>query len=126
MILGDLNCKVGNTIEGNKDEITKGGKLLLKLMKKYKMKMINAEECCEGLWTRIEGDQKSILDYVLVFEEDVRLVRKMEIDDSRDITPYYIEKTNGKMERKYTDHFMITTAWNMSLLAEKNKTYIMI
>ena len=50
----------------------------------------------------------------------------MEIDDSRDITPYYIEKTNGKVERKYTDHFMITTAWNMSLLAEKNRTYTMI
>ena len=66
LILGDLNCKVGKTIEGNKDEITKGGKLLLKMMKKYKMKMVNAEECCEGLWTRAEGEQKSILDYVLV------------------------------------------------------------
>ena len=34
LILGDFNCKVGNTIKGNKNEVTKGGRLLLKMMKK--------------------------------------------------------------------------------------------
>ena len=116
MILGDLNCKVGNTISGNNTEITKGGKLLLKMMQKFKLKMLNAEEGCEGLWTRIEGPKKSVLDYILVFEDDLKLVNNMEIDEAKDITPYYVEKKDGAEERKYTDHCMITAAMCWSKL----------
>ena len=69
LILGDLNCKIGKHIQGNTDEITKGGRLLLNMVKKFKLKIVNADPCCEGRWTRIEGQCKSIRDYVIVFEE---------------------------------------------------------
>ena len=126
LILGDLNCKVGGMIKGNNNEITKGGKLLLKMTKKCKLAILNAEECCSGLWTRIEGSQKSVLDYVLVSEEHTNLVRSMEIDEAKDITPYYVEKGDNGDETKYTDHCMMTATMNISLLREKSKTYTMV
>ena len=55
IILGDFNCKVGNYIKNNKEEVTKGGKLLLNMIKKYNLDIVNRLECCEGLWTRKEG-----------------------------------------------------------------------
>ena len=88
--------------------------------------MVNADERCDGQWTRVEGSQKSVLDYVLVFEEDSKLVCSMEIDEEKDITPYHIETVEGRKERKYTDHSMITMTMDMSLLNEKSKTYAMI
>ena len=110
LILGDLNCKVGAAIEGNNEEVSKGGRLLLKMLKKFKLKLVNAETCCEGLWTRKEGESKSVLDYVIVSEEDLDLVERMEIDEEKDIiTPYYVEKVGGKDVRQYTDHCMIKT-----------------
>ena len=96
LIMGDLNCKVGEEINGNTKEITKGGRLLLKMLRKFKMKMVNAEKCCEGVWTRAEGTCRSILDYVIVFEEDIHLVQKMVIDHALDQTPYYVEREGGK------------------------------
>ena len=41
---------------------------------------------------------KSILDYVLVFEEDLRLVSKMEIDDSSKGISHHIT-LRGQMEK---------------------------
>ena len=31
VIMGDFNCKVGRIIDGNKDEVTKGGKMLIEM-----------------------------------------------------------------------------------------------
>ena len=50
----------------------------------------------------------------------------MEIDEEKDITPYHIEVLEGKKERKYTDHCMITMTMDMSLQSEKSKTYAMV
>merc|ERR1712096_426937 len=55
-----------------------------------------------------------------------KLVNNMEIDEAKDITPYYVEKKDGAEERKYTDHCMITAAMNLSILDEKSNTYAMV
>ena len=126
MIMGDLNCKVGETIKGNNQKITKGGRLLIKMIKKFKMKLVNSEECCDGLWTRIEGLKKSVLDYVIVFEEDMKLVNRMEIDEAKDITPYHVERAGNLVEIKHTDHSMITATLNIASIAQKSKSYAMV
>ena len=126
LIMGDLNCKVGKVIEGNSQEVTSGGKMLLKLMNKYKMKLVNADPLCEGTWTRIEGQERSILDYIIMFQEDNELLINMTIDVEKDITPYYVESDNGVDVRKYTDHCMIKANLNIQLQAAKGMTYSMI
>ena len=38
----------------------------MKMAKKYDLVIINKEkEVCKGLWTRVQGQERSILDYVL-------------------------------------------------------------
>ena len=123
IILGDLNCKVGCVIPGNKDEVTTGGRLLIKLMKKHRLRIVNAEQCCEGLWTRIEGEQKSVIDYILVLEDDIDLVHNMFIDEDKDITPYHIESINGHTETVYTDHCTITMTMNLTIQNDAQPTY---
>ena len=30
IVMGDMNCKIGDLIDGNKEEISKGGKIMIK------------------------------------------------------------------------------------------------
>ena len=67
LIIGDFNAKIGAAIEGNKTQITKGGRQLLKLAYKENIIIIlnTVKEKCKGVWTRAQGEEKSIIDYVL-------------------------------------------------------------
>ena len=110
MIVGDFNCKVGIEIEGNREEVSKGGRELLKLVNKYNLKLLNSDKSCNGLWTRKQGNELSVLDYVIVRREDTRLVTVMEIDEDRNKTPYSLECATN--DRVFTDHFMMTCIFN--------------
>ena len=59
--IGDLNVKIGNDrkgIQGNKGEITKGGKYLRKIIKRQSLELINTGRKCAGLWTRVNTQKK--------------------------------------------------------------------
>ena len=119
ILMGDFNCKIGR---GKKDgEISKGGKILLNMTKKYGLHVVNTNEKCEGKWTRIEGDQKSTLDYIIIREEDKNYVKKMIIDEEKNITPY--GKTNDRSKRVvYSDHCMMKCDINLKMkLQEEEK-----
>ena len=62
IIIGDLNAKIGDRINGNMSTVTEGGRKLIKMIDKYDMKLINEEEeICKGLWTREQGKDKSVM-----------------------------------------------------------------
>ena len=122
LILGDLNCKVGESIIGNTEEITKGGRLLRKMIQRNKLSIVNSQrDICKGLWTRIEGIQKSIIDYVICFEEDLGMFKEVEIDEEKDITPYHTDDEG----RKYTDHCMISGTLDITVMENLEPKYIM-
>jgi hypothetical protein len=91
VVLGDFNCKVGEEIKGNTEEVTKAGKLMVELCKNTGVAIVNAEEKCNGLWTRKEGTSRSIIDYVLMWKEDVEYLNYMEIDEQQEYTPCSID-----------------------------------
>merc|ERR1712113_595776 len=62
LLMGDFNCKIGESIKGNKPEISVGGRLLLNLTKNNNLQILNQSEKCTGLWTRCEGLSRSVLD----------------------------------------------------------------
>ncbi len=109
LLLGDFNCKVGDAVPGNTEEVTKGGKILIKMVDKLGMELINAREECEGIWTRVEKNKKSVLDYVVMGNEGAKLVKRMVIDEEREITPF-----NGNTD-VYTDHnsVLLDINWNI-------------
>ena len=82
---------------------------------------------CEGLWTREEGEEKSILDYVMVFERDIKTVNSMQIDNNKNITPYSTQINNNEIQRTYSDHHMIsaTINWEMNLVRKEEKIQIL-
>ena len=77
LIVGDFNCKVGTIVAGNTEEISKGGKLLKELIKNQNLRLLNTSKKCNGLWTRVEGEKKSVLDYMIVEAENEELVKGM-------------------------------------------------
>ena len=111
LIVGDFNCKVGTAITGNTEEITKGGKLLKELIKSHNLKLLNTSKKCTGLWTRMEGEKKSVLDYVIIDADNEDLVKKMVIDEDKEYTP----KHHVTGRDIYTDHttILLEMNWNV-------------
>ena len=92
LILGDFNAKVGTYIEGNKPTVTKGGRQLMKMAKKYDLVIINKEkEVCKGLWTRVQGQERSILDYVLTNSKLLSTVTEMIVDENKQYSAFKLE-----------------------------------
>ena len=114
---GDFNCKIGDQINGNKKEVTTGGRRLKKLAVNNGMTIINTTDKCKGLWTRSQIEKgiqvRSVLDYFLITEEHEHLVKSMIIDEEKMITPFRDDSQPGKPI--YTDHHMMTLNLNLSI-----------
>ena len=83
VVMGDFNCKVGSYIRGNNETVTKGGRLLMKMTSNNDLDIVNTSEKTEGLWTRIQGKEMSVLDYVVVNKEVTHKINSLEIDEDR-------------------------------------------
>ena len=44
IVMGDMNSKIGDLIDGNKEEISKGGKIMIKMIKENNMIILNSLE----------------------------------------------------------------------------------
>ena len=106
IILGDFNAKIGNYIKNNKETITKGGRHLKRLVEKQNLCIINGESNkCEGLWTREQGEEKSVIDYVITTKKDLNTIKTMKIDEEKEFGIYKVEIQGTKQCRKiYSDH----------------------
>ena len=62
--------------------------------------ILNANDKCNGKLTRISGQEKSILDYAIVLQNDEYYVKSIQIDEEKIDTPKY----NKEGETIYTDH----------------------
>ena len=100
VITGDFNAKVGETIQGNNKVVSKSGKILLKTAVEADLSILNKSTKCQGKWTRIQGKEKSILDYILIFQDDEQYINHIEIDEEKMHTPGYKENSRTV----YTDH----------------------
>ena len=61
LIIGDFNAKIGEAIKGNKIQVTRG-RQLRKLANKENMIILNmVKKKCKGVWTRVQGEEKSII-----------------------------------------------------------------
>ena len=116
IILGDFNEKIGAAIEGNKTQVTKGGRQLLKLANRENMVILNtAKEKSKGVWKGMQGEDKSINDYVLTDTASDNTVKEMKIDEEKQYGLYKLERKTATIENKkiYSDH-------NSILKKEKN------
>ena len=92
IILGGFNAKIGTTTKENKETVIKGGRQIIELVDKQDMVMLNEEsEICKGLWTREQGKDKSVIDYVITNKENLKKIRKMIIDENKEFATYRTE-----------------------------------
>ena len=84
LMVGDFNVKVGNHIPGNKEKVSKGEIQLKKIIEKYNLNIINANENkCKGKWTREGGEGRSVIDYVITRQEYMDTIKSIEIDEEK-------------------------------------------
>ena len=128
LLMGDFNCKIGKVIKGNTSRISKGGKILLNLCKKSHLTIANTLALAKGIWTRVNKNEKSALDYIIVNTSDENAITLYEIDESKLQTPYRIVKEDGHLKQVYSDHNMIecNINWKNDVTNKENETkYIM-
>ena len=101
---------------------TKGGRLLLKMVEKHNLCMVNANSNCQGIWTRVQNEEKSVIDYVITREAQKEVIKKMMIDESKESTPYRVIKENGETRKVYTGHNTILVEMNLVIDAVKGGT----
>ena len=70
IVMGDMYCKTCDLIDGNTEEISKGGKIMINMIKENNMIILNSLEKCRGKWTRSSGREKSIIYYIMIGEEN--------------------------------------------------------
>ena len=109
IIVGDFNAKVGEIKSGNKEEVSTAGKILKEMMERTNSKMINSLDMAKGKWTRVEGNKRSILDYLIMSNEDISNINKIEIDEEKRWGMYRVDK-NHKVT--YSDHNCILAEMN--------------
>lgn len=109
-LFGDFNCRIGDEI--NNKEMSRAGKKLRNLIKNKDMIFLNEHEKCIGKWTRIEGENKSIIDYAMVLKADSDCINKILIDEEKLYTPY----RSDKEKTVYSDHcaMIIEVDWHMA------------
>ena len=88
--------------------MTKGRRQIVKLVDKQDMVVLNEEsEICKGLWTREQGKEKSVIDYVITNKENLQKIRKMIIDENKEYATYRTERQQDQVRKTYSDHNVI-------------------
>ena len=116
-----INCKIGDLIDGNKEEISKGGKIIIKMIKENNMIILNSLEKCRGKWTRSSGREKSIIDYIMIGEEDENGVESIIIDEKKEKSPYRMRRSDGITHQIFPDHNVMSLLINWVQEEENTK-----
>ena len=65
------------------------------------MTLLNTvREKCKGVWTRVQGEQRPITDYVLTDTISANTVKEMRIDDGKQYRLHKLEKNTATNENK--------------------------
>ena len=121
LVLGDFNCKIGDAIPGNDNRVSKGGRLLQKMVLKKSLTILNAENICNGLWTRVQHGkklQKSVIDYMVVNDDLKRKVYKMTVDEEKLYGAYHKDFAGKKT---HSDHNAILLNTDLTLAEQKSE-----
>ena len=80
LFFGDFNGHVG--FLGDQG-VNRNGSMLLDFVDKWNLMLLNADDECKGLYTRVQGEERSVIDYYLVNEKMYDKFESMKIDDNK-------------------------------------------
>ena len=103
-MVGDSNIKIGNDIPGNKETVSKRGTQLKRIIEKYNLNIINANENkCKEKWTREQEEKESVIDYVITSRAYMETIKSMEIDEQKQYGLDKVECQNRQTKITYSD-----------------------
>ena len=123
IFIGDMNKHVGDIIKNNHPEVSYGGKLIRDFLESRNFVLVNGLNVTEGgPFTRynpsdpLDDSSKSCLDLIMISNDLVKYVDRVQIDSKFEFTPGIATK-NGLC---YTDHYSILlTMKNIPLSSKK-------
>ena len=90
----------------------------MKMAKKYDLVIINKEkEIYRGAWTRVQHQERSILDYLLTNRKLLSTFTEMIVDENKQHCVFKLEKSG----KTYSDHNVILLKLNLITAIEKQK-----
>ena len=102
LIVGDMNARVGNDeagITGNNEKIGTNGREYRRFWQEKDLILCNNTAKCKGIWTRVSGDSKAVLDLTIATESAFEMVNSIEIDE---MNRYSIERKKAKTDHNAT------------------------
>ena len=72
------------------------------------------------LWSRVEKEKKSVIDYVLMSNTAVSNIKNILIDEEKEYPVYRSDQANGETKLMYSDHN--TIVMNMNWVVHKQAT----
>ena len=81
------------------------------------------KEKCRGVWTRVQGEEKSIIDYVLTDVSSANTVKEMKIYEAKQYGLNKLDKKTSTNENRkmYSDHNSILINLDFETSTEEQK-----
>ena len=78
---------------------------------------------CKGAWTRVQGEEKSIIDYVLTDASSANTVKEMKIDEEKQNGLHRLDKNTATNENRkiYLNHNFILINLDFETLTEEER-----
>ena len=110
IITGAFNAKLGDRIKRHVNS-KKRREAINKMIDKYDMKMADKEqEICKGLWTREQGKDKSVIDYMTTDKKYFITITGMYIYQTKEYATFKIERKERRdIKKKPSTHPLIQT-----------------
>ena len=111
--MGDFNgrcvtkCTFTNKNIQSEEMTSYNGNRLVRFVEASQLHLANTLNCCTGMFTRIQGDQRSCLDYVLVSDNLKKWISSVFIDEE------------GELDL-YSDHVIVRTVFKPRVYIKSN------
>ena len=101
IVLGDFNGHLG--FIGMQEQNWKG-RMLLDFIERWNLVLLNGDEACTGEITRIQGDQRSAIDFKIVNQALYKFFQSMSIDENKekfDLSDHCLMESTFEIEGEY-------------------------
>lgn len=121
----DANSKLGSEIiRGDPHTMSKNGELLKGIIDRQNLTVVNSLDLCEGIITRkrvtTERTELSVIDFILVCERMLPLVKKMVVDEAREnVLTKFTTRKGVKISKVESDHNSLFCEFNIPVGSKK-------
>ena len=90
------------------------------MIQKENMSLVNADKHrCKGLWTREQGKEKSVIDYVTTNTEYLNSIKEMIVDETKEYATCRLDQQNQDL-KKINNQILLKFDFHTEPFKQKN------